>query len=202
MPTPPAPRRPSASESGFGAVTLPHTVVPLGWGDWDHTAWEKRWIYRAHLDGTMVAGQRVLLHFEGVMTSATVYLNGVQMAHHDGGYLPWSVELTGGLSSGDNVIAVIVDGTWLNVPPDGNSKGAPSVDYLQPAGIYREVALQVLPPVYIADVFAKPTNVLSASPGIDVAVTVDAATVPARRDHGALRGARRQPPWSARPTGR
>ena len=42
----------SASEAGYVPVTLPHTIVPLSWGDWDHTAWEKVWIYRAHpLDG-------------------------------------------------------------------------------------------------------------------------------------------------------
>jgi len=167
-----------ASEAGYAPVTLPHTVVPLSWGDWDHTAWEKVWIYRAHLDGAMVAGQRVRLHFDGVMTSATVYLNGTRVAHHDGGYLPWSVELTPGLSTGDNVIAVTVDGTWLDVPPDGNSRGAPSVDYLQPAGIYRDVILQVTPRVFVADVFAKPTSVLSGHPGLDVAVTIDAAVVP------------------------
>ncbi len=168
----------SASETGYAPVTLPHSVVPLSWGDWDHTTWEKIWIYRAHLDGAMVAGQRVRLHFDGVMTSATVYLNGTRIAHHDGGYLPWSVELTGGLSLGDNVIAVTVDGTWLNVPPDGNSRGAPSVDYLQPAGIYRDVTLQVTPRVLVADVFAKPTSVLSGHPGLDVAVTIDAAVIP------------------------
>ncbi len=112
------------------------------------------------------------------MTSATVYLNGARVASHDGGYLPWSVELTGGLNAGDNVIAVTVDGTWLDVPPDGNSPGAPSVDYLQPAGIYRGVTLQVTPQVFVADVFAKPTNVLATQPGVDVAVTIDAANVP------------------------
>ena len=41
-----------ASEAGYAPVTLPHAVVPLSWGDWDHTAWETVWIYRAHpLDG-------------------------------------------------------------------------------------------------------------------------------------------------------
>ena len=149
--------------------------MPLGWGDWDPTAWEDVWIYRAHLDGTILAGRRVRLHFEGVMTSATVYLNGTMLAHHDGGYLPWTVELTGGLRLGDNVIAVTVDGSWLDVPPGGNIGGAASIDYLQPAGIYRNVTLHVLPQVCVADVFVKPTNVLTARPGVDVAVTIDAA---------------------------
>src|SRR5271165_916863 len=36
---------PGYSEVGFAAVTLPHTVAPLSWGDWDHTTWEEVWVY-------------------------------------------------------------------------------------------------------------------------------------------------------------
>jgi beta-galactosidase len=72
-----------------------------------------------------------------------------------------------------------VDGTWLQVPPSGNAGGAASVDYLQPAGIYRDVALRVVPDVFISDVFAKPTNVLSPSPSVEIQVTLDAARLPA-----------------------
>jgi beta-galactosidase len=116
--------------------------------------------------------------FQGVMTSASVYLGGVQIAVHQGGYLPWSVELTPYLAGGDNVLAVVVDARWLDVPPDGNANGAPSVDYLQPGGIYRDAALRIVPQVFISDVFAKPTNVLGTNPGVDVQFTIDAASVP------------------------
>ena len=70
--------------------------------------------------------------------------------------LPWSVELTPYLLAGDNVLAVVVDSRQLNVPPDNPSVGAVAVDFLQPGGIYRDVALRVTPDVLIADVFAKP----------------------------------------------
>ncbi len=169
---------PGYSESGFANVTLPHTVTPLSWGDWDHGSWEQVWIYRKHINQSAVAGGRVFVDFQAVMTSATVYLGGVQIAEHQGGYLPWSVELTPRLLPGDNVLAVVVDARWLDVPPDGNAKGAPSVDYLQPGGIYRDAALRIVPEVFISDVFAKPTNVLSANPGVDVQFTIDAARVP------------------------
>ena len=102
-------------------------------------------------------------------------MGGVQVAEHQGGYLPWSVELTQQLVAGDNVLAVVVDARWLDVPPDGNANGAPSVDYLQPGGIYRDAALRIVPQVFISDVFAKPTNVLSANPGVDVQFTIDAS---------------------------
>jgi beta-galactosidase len=169
---------PGYSESGFANVTLPHTVTPLSWGDWDHSEWEQVWIYRKHINRSAVADGRVFVDFQGVMTSATVYLGGVQIASHQGGYLPWSVELTSHLAAGDNVLAVVVDGRWLDVPPEGNANGAPSVDYLQPGGIYRDAELRVVPQVFISDVFAKPTNVLGANPGVDVQFTIDVGSVP------------------------
>ncbi len=169
---------PGYAETGFAAVTLPHTVTPLSWGDWDNNAWEQVWIYRKHISQPENAVGRVFVDFDGVMTSATAYLGGTQVAAHQGGYLPWSVELTDLLVAGDNVLAVVVDATWQDVPPDGNANGAASVDYLQPGGIYRDVVLRVVPEVFIADVFAQPTNVLT-DPAVELEVTIDAANVPA-----------------------
>jgi beta-galactosidase len=165
---------PGHPDSGFAAITLPHTVTPLSWGDWDASTWQQVWIYRKHLVGPANAGTRVFVDFQGVMTSASVFLGGTQIAQHPGGYLPFSVELTQHLVAGDNVLAVVVDGRWLDVPPDGAAAGASAVDYLQPSGIYRDVALRIVPAIHISDVFAKPTNVLSASPGADVQLIIDA----------------------------
>jgi beta-galactosidase len=165
---------PGHPESGFSAITLPHTVTPLSWGDWDVSTWQQVWIYRKHLTGPANAGTRVFVDFQGVMTSASVFLGGTQIAQHQGGYLPFSVELTQHLAAGDNVLGVVVDAGLLDVPPDGAAAGASAVDYLQPGGIYRDAALRIVPAIHISDVFAKPTNVLSASPGADVQLTIDA----------------------------
>ena len=120
----------------------------------------------------------MLADFDGVMTNATVVLNGTTVSTHQGGYLPWSAELTGALADGDNVLAVIVDATWLDVPPDGSPKGAAAVDYLQPGGIYRDVTLRVVPEVFLSDVFVLPSGVLGPSPSVAVQATIDAAMVP------------------------
>ena len=175
---------PGFDDSGFSRVTLPHTVVPLSWGGWDAASWEKVWIYRRHLDGSELGGPelgrgRVFARFDGVMTSARAVLNGTDAGSHHGGYLPWSVELTGHLIPGDNVLAVIVDSRWLPVPPGGARGGARTVDYLQPGGIYRDATLRVLPDIFLSDVFARPADVLAASRNVDVRCTVDAASVPA-----------------------
>jgi beta-galactosidase len=169
---------PGYDDSGFSEVTLPHTVVPLSWGGWDPAAWEKIWIYRRHLDGSLLAGGRVFADFGGVMAAATAVLNGTPVASHQGGYLPWSIELTGHLADGDNVLALIVDSRCLPVPPHGAPGGARAVDYLQPGGIYRDAALRVVPEIFLADVSATPAGVLSAGRHVEVRCEVDAAAVP------------------------
>jgi beta-galactosidase len=166
---------PGYDDSGFEQVNLPHTVVPLSWGNWDSAAWEKIWIYRRHLDGGALRSGRVFVDFDAVLTNATVVINGHPLPEHAGGYLPWSAELTGHLVDGDNVLAVIVDARWLQVPPGGAAGGAFAVDFLQPGGIYRDVTLRLVPQAFLADVFARPRNVLTADRSLAVQATMDAA---------------------------
>ena len=76
------------------------------------------------------------------------------------------------------MLAVRLDSTFnLNVPPDRPAPAvATSVDFWQPGGIYRDVWLRVVPAVFLADVFAKPVNVLDpAARQVVVQVTVDAS---------------------------
>ena len=169
---------PGFDESGLAPVTLPHTVVPLSWGDWDPGRWQKVWIYRKHFSRPARRGWRVLADFDGAMVNATVVLNGVRLGTHTGGYLPWTTELTSHLGDDDNVLAVIVDSRWLQVPPDGAPGGPAAVDYLQPGGIYRDVTLRVMPEIFVSDVFARPAGVLTPEPSVGVEAMVDAAVLP------------------------
>jgi beta-galactosidase len=172
---------PEFDDGRFAEVTLPHTVVPLSWRDWDPSAWERVWMYRKRFDAPPGADRlRVFLDFAAAMTRATVTLNGAEVADHLGGYLPFGAELTGLLRPRGNVLAVRLDSRFnLNVPPNRPGPSA-WVDYWQPGGLYRDVRLRVVPPVFLADVFAKPVNVLdSAARQVVVQATVDAAAAPA-----------------------
>src|SRR5262249_50093705 len=131
-----------------------------------------------HIDGSLLAGGRVFADFDGIMVAATAVLNGVQIGRHQGGYLPWSVELTDQLADGDNVLALIVDSRCLPVPPHGARRGARAVGYLQPGGICGDAALRVVPEVFLTDVFAEPADVLGSGRHVRVRCLVDAATVP------------------------
>jgi beta-galactosidase len=167
--------QPSFAENTLAPVTLPHCVTELSWQHWDPRSWEDVWVYRRHLDGDGLGdglgGGRVLVDFDGVMVTATVMLNGTVITSHQGGYLPFTAELTGHLSSGDNVLAVVVDARCIPVPP--TSSRPESVDFYQPGGIYRDVRLRVVPDAYLSDVYARPVDVLSASRRVDVQCTIN-----------------------------
>ena len=177
--------QPGFDDRDLATVTLPHTVAPLSWQNWDPSAWEKVWVYRKHFDAPAgLSGLRVFLDFSAALTRATVTLNGTQVADHLGGYLPFSTEITSHLQPENNVLAVTLDSTFnIDVPPGRPAPAiSTSVDFWQPGGIYRDVSLRAVPQIFLADVFAKPVNVLDASTRqVDVQATVDAAVVPAGR---------------------
>ena len=165
-------------ERGLAEVDLPHCVVPLSWWRWDPASWGRRWVYRTRLEPSRQSGiPRSVLRFEGVLTGATLFLDGRSIGGHVGGYLPFDFELTGLLRPGGSVLAVVVDGGWgLDVPPCRPRPSRPeSIDFYQPGGIYREVTLLHHPPCYVTDLFARPLDVLTTSPGLRVTGVVDAA---------------------------
>jgi beta-galactosidase len=170
-------------DGGFALISLPHTVTSLSWQNWDFDAWQQVWIYRRHFSGAGLVsqdrpGNRIFIDFDGVMVNASVVVNDQAVSTHQGGYLPWSAELTGKITSGDNLLAVIVDSRCLPVPPVGMGRGPESIDFFQPGGIYRDVSLRVVPPAFLSDLFALPANVLSPQRRVDVEATIDSAVTP------------------------
>jgi beta-galactosidase len=153
-------------------VTLPHVAVPLGWRDWEPETWQRRWTYRRSLPGPPPTGHRVFADFQGVMTSATVSAGGVTLATHRGGFLPFSVELTAALAGGAAELEVVVDATQQDVPPASVADGPDAIDFLTPGGIHREVALRVVPEGFVADIWARPRDVLTG-PRLEVSVTLE-----------------------------
>lgn len=164
------------ADGGFQRVTLPHCVAPLSWRNWDPAAWEDLWIYRRHFAlPREFDGLRVFLHFDRVMEGVRPAVNGRELEAYEGGFLPVEREITSQVRDGENVLAVAVDGRWLDAPPSGSPKGPESVDYLMAAGITGAVTLRALPQVFIRDVFAKPVNVMEAARRLEMKCTVDAA---------------------------
>ncbi len=163
--------QPGFDDSSFVEVVVPHSNVPLPWHGFDDKTYEFISTYRRRLNvPASAAGKRVFVDFEGVMTASTVYLNGTKLGEYRGGYTPFSFELTDHLAaSGDNVLSLEVDSTERkDIPPFGYE-----VDYLTFGGIYREVALRVVPQVFLENIHAQPKDVLGANPTVEVACYLD-----------------------------
>jgi beta-galactosidase len=162
----PEAREKDFDDSTFDRVVIPHANVRLPWHSFDDKAYEFVSVYRRHFKvpaGTR--GRRVFVDFEGVMTASTVWLNGVRLGEYKGGYTPFSFELTPHLDfDSDNVLTVEVDSTErTEIPPFGNQ-----IDYLTFGGIYREVALRVVPATFIENIFVRSKDVLDANPRLEV----------------------------------
>jgi beta-galactosidase len=153
-------------DSKFERVVIPHTNVSLPWHGFDEKTYELVSLYRRRFKLPPAArGKHVFVDFEGAMTASTVWINGVRLGEYKGGYTPFSFELTPHLDfEGENVLAVDLDSTERpDIPPFGYE-----IDYLTFGGIYREVSLRVVPATFIENIFARPKNVLTASPSLDV----------------------------------
>ncbi len=153
-------------DSSFERVVVPHTNIELPWHSFDDKSYEFVSIYRRHFKlPADVMGHRVFVDFEGVMTASTVWINGVRLGEYKGGYTPFSFELTPHLDfDGENVLAVDVDSTERpDIPPFGYQ-----IDYLTFGGIYREVSLRIVPSTFIENIFAKPKDVLTPHPRVEV----------------------------------
>ncbi len=89
-------------------------------------------------------GKRVSLEFDGVYRVAEVNLNGQRLGEHKLGYTGFSLDLTGALKSGRNVLAVRVDNRW-------NARLVPRVgEHTFSGGIYRDVRLVATAPLHVA----------------------------------------------------
>jgi beta-galactosidase len=158
-------------DSHFTRVNVPHSNKRLPWHGFDSKEYEFVSTYRRAIRVPAEArGQRVFVDFQGVMLASTVWLNGKRLGEYRGGYTPFSFELTEHLDhAGSNVLSLEVDSRErADIPPFGNE-----VDYLTFGGIYRDVALRVVPQVFLENVHARTMNVLSSQPGVEVAIYLD-----------------------------
>ncbi len=131
-------------------VRLPHSVSLTPTHYADHRDYQMVCGYRKALQILPEhAGKRLFLQFDGAAHIATVYVNGVEAAHHRTGYTAFRVEITDLVQPGENQIAVKLDTTEnAEVPPFGFV-----IDYLTYGGLYREIWLDVREQSYIEDIF-------------------------------------------------
>ena len=102
-------------------------------------------------------GARVLLHFEAVDQVCDVYLNGIKIAHHEGGYLPFTVDCLELKRGKNELVAVVSDDVASPIYPRGKQSPKPGgIWYTPTSGIWGSVWLESVPSQVIQSLDIKP----------------------------------------------
>ena len=134
-----APQIPASIDPKWDFVNLPHSWNAIDGQDGENdyyrgTAYYAKMLSKAELP----EAECHYLEINGANSSADVYLNGKRLAHHDGGYSTWRVNLTDVLEQ-ENLLVIAVD----NAP---NETVYPQMaDFTFYGGLYRDVNILSVP---------------------------------------------------------
>lgn len=88
--------------------------------------------------------QHIYLEFDGVFQVAEVFLNGIKVGEHKGGYTGFTIDISNAAKAGENLLAVRVNNLW-------DAQLAPRAgEHVFSGGIYRDVYLNVTDNLHVA----------------------------------------------------
>lgn len=105
-------------------------------------------------------GKDLLLHFGAVDYRSTVWINGHEVGHNQGGHVPFEFEIAPYLNHGHNRLTMRVEDRQNPRQPRGkqSTTGLPhDIDYYCTTGIWQTVWLEAVPPLRISDIVLTPS---------------------------------------------
>ena len=126
---------PTAIDPKWNFVNLPHSWNAIDGQDGDNDYFRGTAYYaKAFNKMDLPEADRYYLELQGANSSADVYLNGKLLAHHDGGYSTWRVDMTDAMEA-TNLLVVTVDNS-------ANETVYPQMaDFTFYGGLYRDVSI-------------------------------------------------------------
>ena len=126
---------PAALEESWEKVNLPHSWNAIDGQDGGNDYYRGTAYYAKTIDKSQLpAADRYYLEIRGANSSADVYVDGKAMAHHDGGYSTWRVDVTEVLGE-NSLLTIAVDNS-------ANETVYPQMaDFTFYGGLYRDVNL-------------------------------------------------------------
>ncbi len=100
--------------------------------------------YKRTFDWEPRVDERVFLHFGAANYRASIYLNGLLLGEHEGGFTPFNFDITEDVKSGENLLVVKVDNRRAD-----DDVPTPMTDWHNYGGLTREVSLLRVPDVYV-----------------------------------------------------
>jgi hypothetical protein len=169
----------------------PRTItVPFAW-ETDASGIGLQWLEYGWYRRTVTvpdawAGRRIVLHFGAVHHQAGIWVDGVLVAEHEGGYTPFSCDITDAL--GGRTSATVVVRVWAPVDKreivHGKQRSVPRDDYddcafTPTSGIWQPVWLEARPATHLDSVALAPATTLDA-------ITAEITVAGPRRAQGRL----------------
>ena len=103
-------------------------------------------------------GMHTILHFGAVDQVADVYLNGKLLGRHEGGYLPFSFDITDVLEENNRLVVDVKDSLSEKYPYGKQTKKRGGMWYTPVSGIWQNVWLERVPDMYIKDIRITPDD--------------------------------------------
>jgi len=118
------------------------------------------WYRRGIAIPEAMRGQRLLLHFGAVDFQAKVWLNGMLLGEHKGGYTPFAFEITDGVVDGNNELVVsATDHTRSGMQPAGKQcfeRESFGCVYTRTTGIWQTVWVEAVGSSYVRGLVVTP----------------------------------------------
>ncbi|MFZ5817941.1 MAG: glycoside hydrolase family 2 protein [Bacillota bacterium] len=152
---------PNFDDAGWPTIRLPAVENRMPRSDSDPAGPESYedgvWYRRSFTVPADWKGRLVTLNALAINYVADVWVNGQWVGYHEGGYTPFSLDLSGALEyGGENQIAIRVDnppwGTRLDTIP------GPKVDWWNYTGIIQEIGLEAHAPFRVVRADVKPLD--------------------------------------------
>ena len=145
---------------GGELVNLPHSWNALDGQDGGNDYFRGSSTYaKKILKSELPEGDKVYLEIRGANSSADVYFNGVKLAHHDGGFSTWRVDLTAGIKDENNLVIVVDNAPNSTVYPQ-------QADFTFYGGLYRDVYLIGVPETHF-DLDYYGSNAIKVTPTVN-----------------------------------
>ena len=130
-------------------ITVPYACeAPLS-GIGDKGFHKTVWYRRTFTLRQEMQGKRILLHFGAVDNHAEVFLNGISICKHSGGYLPFSEDITEYLKNENELVVKVVDTLDHDYPYGKQRIDRGGMWYTPTSGIWQTVWIEIVPQNYI-----------------------------------------------------